>query len=71
MGHRSGIITKDDDFVGQFRRLPVGPVIVWLRIGNACNRVLLVWFMTALPSLVQRIEAGISVEQARLMLARL
>ena len=56
--HGSAIITKDDDFVERFRRLPNGPVIVWLRIGNACNRVLLAWFMPSLPALVQRIDAG-------------
>jgi len=28
--HQAAIITKDEDFVDRFRRLPDGPVIVWL-----------------------------------------
>lgn len=35
------IVTKDEDFAERTARTAVGPVIVWLRIGNATNRVLL------------------------------
>jgi predicted nuclease of predicted toxin-antitoxin system len=38
------IVTKDADFVEKFRRQPGGPLIVWLRIGNAANSVLPAWF---------------------------
>jgi predicted nuclease of predicted toxin-antitoxin system len=56
--HQAVILTKDEDFVDRFRRLPDGPVIVWLRIGNASKRALLAWFMPHLPALLLRLEAG-------------
>ena len=31
------IVTKDEDFAERTARTAVGPVIVWLRIGNATN----------------------------------
>jgi len=37
------IVTKDEDFAERTARTTSGPVIVWLRIGNATNRVLLQW----------------------------
>ena len=37
------IVTKDEDFAERTARTAVGPVIVWLRIGNATNRALLEW----------------------------
>jgi len=52
------IVTKDEDFVERFRRQTSGPVIVWLRIGNAANATLLAWFMPILPALVTRIQSG-------------
>jgi predicted nuclease of predicted toxin-antitoxin system len=42
------IVTKDEDFAERTARTAVGPVIVWLRIGNATNRALLQWLETAL-----------------------
>ena len=54
----AAIVTKDEDFVERFRRQPGAPVIVWLRIGNATNRVLLDWIMPGLPTIVARVEAG-------------
>jgi predicted nuclease of predicted toxin-antitoxin system len=52
------IVTKDEDFVELFRRQSSGPVIVWLRIGNAANTALLAWFLRILPAIVVRVEAG-------------
>ena len=52
------IVSKDEDFVERFRRKPGGPVIVWLRIGNAANAALLAWFLPILPSLLLRIGGG-------------
>ncbi len=37
------IVTKDEDFAERTSRTALGPVIVWLRIGNSTNRVLLQW----------------------------
>lgn len=56
--HQAALITKDEDFVDRFRRRSDGPVIVWLRIGNASKRTLLDWFMPLLPALLLRLEAG-------------
>jgi predicted nuclease of predicted toxin-antitoxin system len=52
------IVTKDADFVEKFRRQPGGPLIVWLRIGNAANSVLLAWFLPVLQAIVARIQSG-------------
>jgi predicted nuclease of predicted toxin-antitoxin system len=54
----SVLITKDEDFVERYRRLQEGPVILWLRLGNASRQTLQAWLMPLLPQLVQRIEAG-------------
>lgn len=35
------VITKDEDFAERTKRTPTGPVIIWLRIGNATNRALI------------------------------
>ncbi len=52
------IVTKDEDFVERFRRQASGPVIVWLRIGNAANAALLAWFIPILPAVLARIQSG-------------
>jgi predicted nuclease of predicted toxin-antitoxin system len=52
------IVTKDEDFVDRFRRQASGPVIVWLRIGNAGNAALLGWYLPVLPAIVSRIQSG-------------
>jgi predicted nuclease of predicted toxin-antitoxin system len=52
------IVTKDEDFVVRHRRHLIGPVIVWLRVGNAANATLLAWFQPILPAIVARIRAG-------------
>jgi predicted nuclease of predicted toxin-antitoxin system len=51
-------VTKDEDFVERFRRQKGGPVIVWLRIGNAANVALLAWFLQILPAIVTRLQSG-------------
>lgn len=56
--NQAAVITKDEDFVDRFRRRSGAPIIVWLRIGNAVNRVLLAWFLPLFPVVVQRIESG-------------
>ena len=52
------VVTKDEDFVERYRRQVGGPVIVWLRIGNAANAALLSWFLPILPAVVGRIQSG-------------
>ena len=52
------IVTKDEDFAERTARTAVGPVIVWLRIGNATNRVLLEWLEPRWSSVVQLLIDG-------------
>ena len=52
------IVTKDEDFAERTARTTVGPVIVWLRIGNATNRALLEWLEPRWPSVVQLLNDG-------------
>jgi len=52
------ILTKDEDFAERCLRSPHPPVVVWLRIGNATNPVLLGWFLPLLPAVKARIQGG-------------
>lgn len=63
--HQAVVITKDEDFAGQTRQGASGPVIVWLRIGNASNRALRVWFAPQLPQIIAWIEEGHHLIQVR------
>ncbi|MGL1558216.1 DUF5615 family PIN-like protein, partial [Vibrio parahaemolyticus] len=40
----AALITKDEDFIALRDRLPAGPAVVWIRLGNATNRTLIPWF---------------------------
>ncbi len=55
----SAVLTKDEDFAERCARSDNPPVVIWLRIGNATNPVLLGWFMPILPAVLARIERGI------------
>ena len=59
------VITKDEDFADHARRSPSSPVIVWLRIGNASNRALRLWFVPQLPQIIAWIEQGHHLIQVR------
>ncbi len=52
------VVTKDEDFADRAMRSDKAPVIVWLRIGNATNPVLLDWFLPLLPFVLASIESG-------------
>jgi predicted nuclease of predicted toxin-antitoxin system len=56
--NNAAIMTNDEDFAERCLRSQNPPVVVWLRIGNATNPVLLGWFLPLLPALMARIEAG-------------
>jgi predicted nuclease of predicted toxin-antitoxin system len=58
LGVNAIIVTKDDDFAERTARTAVGPVIVWLRIGNATNRALLEWLQPRWSSVVQLLFDG-------------
>jgi predicted nuclease of predicted toxin-antitoxin system len=52
------IVTKDEDFVLLQALDPTGPVVVWVRIGNAIRRVLMQRLPALWPAVVAAIERG-------------
>ncbi len=52
------IVTKDEDFAERTARTTSGPVIAWLRIGNATNRVLLQWLTPRWEEITAHLDAG-------------
>jgi predicted nuclease of predicted toxin-antitoxin system len=59
------LVTKDEDFIGRSRQDAGGPVVVWLRIGNASNRALEQWFLPLLDGIVKLIESGEKLVEVR------
>ena len=55
---RAALITKDEDFVVLQTLQPDGPKVIWLRIGNTTNRILLARMEAALPAIVDALERG-------------
>ena len=47
------VVTKDEDFAERALRSQTGPQVLWLRIGNSTNRVLLAWLEPLLPGAVE------------------
>ena len=52
------IVTKDEDFATRKTLRPSGPQVVWLRVRNCSNRILLQWFQPLLPDVVDRLQHG-------------
>jgi predicted nuclease of predicted toxin-antitoxin system len=52
------VLSKDEDFAEWVRRGRTGPVIVWLRLGNASTRKLITWLEPLLPFIVEKIQQG-------------
>ncbi len=52
------VVTKDDDFAERAMGQESGPPVVWLRIGNCLNRVLLAWLAPLFPGIVSELAAG-------------
>ncbi len=52
------IVTKDEDFSDRCIRESGGPVIVWLRLGNANNRALRAWLEPRLPTVLEALATG-------------
>ncbi|MBL9116456.1 MAG: DUF5615 family PIN-like protein [Verrucomicrobiaceae bacterium] len=63
--HKAIVITKDEDFPYRHRQSRKGPVIVWLRIGNASRKALLQWFEPLLPDIIKHIEQGNQIIEVR------
>ena len=62
---RSVLVTKDEDFVALRRRLPEGPCVVWLRIGNTTNKTLERKLLPRLAEIVAAVEAGEPIIEVR------
>lgn len=61
-----GIITKDQDFADRsIMAHGASVVIVWLRIGNTSNQVLLSWLLPLWPAILDRIESGDRLVEVR------
>ncbi|MFM9903918.1 MAG: DUF5615 family PIN-like protein [Pyrinomonadaceae bacterium] len=65
VGSDSIIITKDEDFSERLSRATDGPVVVWLRIGNATNRNLFQWLEPRWKSVIQLLEDGNRLVEVR------
>jgi predicted nuclease of predicted toxin-antitoxin system len=59
------IVSKDEDFVLLQALDPRGPVVVWLRIGNATRHVLLQRLPVLWPGVVSAIERGEKIVEVR------
>ena len=52
------VVTKDEDFAERIARTKTGPIIVWLRIGNSTNRVLLRWMEPRWAEISELLNTG-------------
>ena len=52
------VITKDEDFAQRRWFAKTGPVIVWVRLGNAGTKALLEWFEQGFPSVGIAVKRG-------------
>ena len=52
------VVTKDEDFAERTARTTSGPVILWLRIGNATNRALMLWLIPRWAPITTLLDAG-------------
>jgi predicted nuclease of predicted toxin-antitoxin system len=59
------VITKDEDFIERAIGNPAAPPVVWLRIGNCTNRVLLAWLEPLLPAITERLQRGEKLIEVR------
>ena len=58
MAGRWVVVTKDEDFTERALQVSSGPQVLWLRIGNSTNRVLLAWLEPLLPAALRDLQAG-------------
>ena len=61
----AAIITKDEDFAILRGKTHDGPIIVWLRIGNATTAVLLAWLDDAWADVEAALSTGAPVIEVR------
>jgi predicted nuclease of predicted toxin-antitoxin system len=63
--HRAVIITKDEDFADWIGRGRPGPSVIWLRIGNCTNEMLITWVASLWPQIISRLERGERLVEVR------
>ena len=56
--HRAVLITKDEDFLALSGREPLGPQVVWVRIGNISNDALWRRIGPVLDEVIASLRAG-------------
>lgn len=59
------VVTKDEDFVARCIGNPTAPAVIWLRIGNCTNRVLVAWLEPLLPDIKNRLNSGEKLIEVR------
>ena len=59
------VVTKDEDFAEWVRRGRSGPVIVWVRVGNASNPMLISHFERVFPLVLKQLESGVRLVEMR------
>jgi predicted nuclease of predicted toxin-antitoxin system len=57
------LITKDEDFTSDLSQ--AGPSVVWLRVGNATNRVLFAWLEPLWPEIILELQGGQKLVEVR------
>lgn len=65
MDQQAIIVTKDEDFASRSLRSEAGPVVVWLRVGNTSSRALSQWFTPLIPQILDHIQRGDRLIEAR------
>ncbi len=63
--HGQVIISKDADFVMLARQARLPVQLLWVRLGNCGNRLLVDRLMATLPSLLNGLEGGAAVVELR------
>jgi predicted nuclease of predicted toxin-antitoxin system len=58
MSRSAVLVTKDRDFSLLRAARPEGPAILWIRVGNTGNRILIAQILRALPTIVDAVERG-------------
>jgi predicted nuclease of predicted toxin-antitoxin system len=61
---RAIVVTKDEDF-GRFAAAAPDARVLWVRIGNAVNRVLLARFERAWPEILACLDEGAQIVELR------
>jgi predicted nuclease of predicted toxin-antitoxin system len=52
------LVTKDRDFSLLRAARTKGPAILWIRVGNTDNRILVAQILRALPAIIDAVERG-------------